>query len=369
MANCPNCQTHLATVREIEGLYYRCNQCGGRAVTLQQIRRTVGDRYISGIVRRVNTATETSSRPCPFCTTPMKWLQLPNPPLDLESCRTCSMVWFDPGKFEQLPVGAVDTPEDAMARALEAEAKWKIEQADARSRGLYGQGAPDEWWKWPLAILGLPVKVDSPEISKRPWATWSLAAVITIISFIAFFHLEDAVQNFGFIPAEWWRYGGLTFLTCFFLHAGFGHLLGNLYFFLLFSGEVEEHLGHWRLLTLTFLSAFVGGLFQLLATPHSTIPCIGASGGISGVMVFYALQFPKGTLAFFMWRFGWIHLPSWCAFALWLLLQLLHYSMQRQGFSFDNVGYMAHFGGVTTGFLLWLRWRKLGLKNAENETV
>jgi membrane associated rhomboid family serine protease len=334
---------------------------------MQQIRRTVGDRYISGIVRRVNTATETSSRPCPFCTTPMKWLQLPNPPLDLESCRTCSMVWFDPGKFEQLPVGAVDTPEDALARALEAEAKWKIEQAATRSRGLYGQGAPDEWWKWPLAILGLPVKVESPEISKRPWATWSLAAVITLISFIAFFNLESAVQNFGFIPAEWWRYGGLTFLTCFFLHAGFGHLLGNLYFFLLFSGEVEEHLGHWRLLALTFLSTFVGGFFQLLATPHSTIPCIGASGGISGVMVFYALQFPKGTLAFFFWRFGWIHLPAWCAFALWLLLQLLNYSMQRRGFSFDNVGYMAHFGGVTTGFLLWLRWRKL--KNDQTEVV
>jgi membrane associated rhomboid family serine protease/Zn-finger nucleic acid-binding protein len=365
MANCPNCQIHLRTIREIEGLYYRCDQCGGRAETMQQIRRTVGDRYISGMVRRVNTATEISPRACPFCASPMKLLQLPNPPLALESCRTCSMIWFDAGKFEQLPVGAVDTPEDAMGRALEAEAKWKMEQAAARSRGLYGQGAPDEWWKWIFAVLGLPVKSQSPEVSKRPWATWSLAAVITVVSVIAFSNLDDAVQNFGFIPAERWRYGGITFLTSFFLHGGWGHLLGNMYFFLLFSAEVEEYLGHWRFLALTLLSALAGSLFQVIGTPHLMEPCVGASGGISGVMVFYALKFPRGTLAFFLWRLGWLHLPAWFAFVLWLLLQAFQYSLQRQGFSFDNVSYLDHFGGVTTGFLLWLWWRKLKTDQAE----
>ncbi len=367
MANCPNCSLPLQTAREREGIYFHCNQCYGRAATIQQIRRTVGDRFVSGFVRSMNTTRQPSQKSCPFCLSPMKTFQLPQPPLMLDSCRACVMIWFDAGQFEQLPEGAVDTPEGAWARSLEAEAKWKLEQN--QNKGLYNQGAPDEWWKWIFAILGLPVKSESVEISKRPWATWSLAAVITIVSVIAFFDLDAAVQNFGFIPAERWRYGGITFLTSFFLHGGFGHLLGNMYFFLLFSGEVEEHLGHWRFLALTFLSALVGDCFQVIGTPHLMVPCIGASGGISGVMVFYALQFPKGTLAFFTWRFGWIHLPSWCAFILWLLLQILYFSLQHNGLSFDNTGYLDHFGGVTTGFVLWLAWRKSGFKNTESNDI
>ena len=147
-------------------------------------------------------------------------------------------------------------------------------------RGL-SNDAPDEPWKWVLAMLGLPVKYDSPEISRRPWATWSLALLMIFISFWAFGDLRDNVQKFGLIPDEKWRYGGLTFLTSFFIHGGVFHLVGNLYFFLLFSGEVEEYLGRWRLLTLVLLSAFVGDWFHILGEPRAHEPSIGASGGIS----------------------------------------------------------------------------------------
>ena len=364
MANCPNCNVALQTVRQREGIYFHCDQCDGRAATVQQVRRTVGDRFVSGLVRKINTATEISTRSCPFCLAPMKLVQLAQPPLMLDSCRSCVMIWFDTGKFEELPEGAVETPEDVMARAMQSEAEWKIQQQSALNRSIYG-GAPDEGWKWIPAILGFPVKYDNAGATQIPWATWSLSAVITIISFWAFFDLRAAVENFGFIPGEAFRYGGITFITAFFLHAGLLHLVGNLYFFLLFGGEVEEYLGWRRFLALTFLSALMGDCFQLVGTPGLMEPCIGASGGIAGVMIFYALKFPRGTLAFFFWRFGWVHLPSWFAFVLWLLLQIIYYSLQRQGLSLDNVGYLAHFGGVTTGFVLWLIWRKLGLKEVE----
>ena len=366
MANCPNCDIALQTVRQREGIYFHCNECDGRAVTIQQIRRTVGDRFISTVVRQVNHAAEVSTRPCPFCQVPMKSFLLPRPAIALDSCRSCGMIWFDAGKFEQLPEGTVETAEDVLFRGLESEAKWKIEQQAARDRGL-SREAPEEWWKWIPAMVGFPVKYDTVAVSQRPWATWSLAAVITFISVIAFFDLKEAVANFGLIPAEMWRYGGATFVTNFFLHAGIMHLVGNMYFFLLFSGEVEEHLGHWRFLVLIFLSALVGNCFHILGNLHSEIPCIGASGGISGVLVFYALQFPKGKLAFFTWRFGWIQLPAWGAFVIWLILQLIGIGMQRAGLS--HVSSMAHVGGVTTGFVLWLFWRKMGQKPVETEEV
>lgn len=368
MANCPNCGIYLQTVRETQGLSYHCRQCGGCTMTAAQVRRHTGDRFATTLLRQMRHATDDSARACPFCSMPMKTFILPQPPIALDSCKSCTTVWFEPGKFEQLPAGILETPEDALGRALEAEASWKMEQQSARDRGL-SREAPDEWWKWIFAIIGLPVKFESREIS-RPWATWSLAAVIIVVSFIAFIDIEDVAQTFGFIPAECWRYGGITFLTSFFLHAGFWHLFGNMYFFLLFAGEVEEHLGHWRFLALVFLAALMGDIFQLIATPGFTEPCIGASGGISGVLVFYALKFPHGKLVFFWWRLGWIQLPAWSAFVLWLLLQMISYSLQRNGVSHDNVGYMAHFGGVTTGILLWLLWRKLDLnpnKEVPNE--
>jgi membrane associated rhomboid family serine protease len=296
----------------------------------------------------------------------MKLLQLPNPPLNLESCRTCSMVWFDAGKFEQLPVGAVDTPESAMARALEAEAKWKMEQQRQDGTIVSGQ-PPDEAWKWIPAFLGLPVKFESSETSRLPWGTWSLSAVITIISIYAFFDLRNAVENFGMIPAHAWRYGGATLITNFFIHGGILHLVGNLYFFLLFGGEVEIFLGLWRFFALIFLSTIFGDFLHMVFNAHSEIPTIGASGGISGVMVFYALRFPRAKLAFLFriwWRFIWIQIPAWVAFGIWLLLQIFGAYLQVAGFS--DVASLAHLGGVLTGFVLWLWWRRL--KNAQAGT-
>ncbi|HEY1786996.1 MAG TPA: rhomboid family intramembrane serine protease, partial [Verrucomicrobiae bacterium] len=88
----------------------------------------------------------------------------------------------------------------------------------------------------------------------------------------------------------------------------------------------------------------------------------------SGVLIFYACQFPRARLGFFFWflrQAGWIQVPAWAAFVLWFLLQLIVLMEQMAGFS--NVSAMAHIGGVTTGLVLWLAWRKLGEKKAAVE--
>jgi membrane associated rhomboid family serine protease len=358
MANCPKCGIALETIRQRDGVYYYCYQCHGRAVTVSQIRRTAGDKFASGLVRKINKATEASERPCPFCHAPMRIVEIYQPEARLDTCKPCTAVWFDAGVFEELPEGVIDSPDNILLSAAEAEAQWKIQERlrlDERT-----DSGPDEDWKWIPAALGLPVKYDTPEMTTWPWALWGLSLVITIVSLYAMTDLEDMVNDFGMIPAEVWRYGGLTLLTSFFLHAGLMHLVGNLYFFLVFGGNVEDYLGRWRFLALVFLSALVGDVFHIMLNPHSTEPCIGASGGISGVLVFFALEFPRARLGFFSWRWGWIRIPAWGGFVLWFLLQLFGIAMQRAGLS--QVSSMAHVGGVTTGFLLWLWWRKLGPK-------
>jgi len=354
MANCPKCEIALDTIRQRDGVYYDCHECHGRAATIPQIRKLTGDKFASGLVRKMNHATELSLRACPFCLDTMKLVQLYEPEVTLHSCKRCTAIWFDPGSFELLPEGIIDNPDNLLLSAAEAEAKWKMQE---RSRLDDGPDEPDAQWKIIPAFIGLPVKFEGHETSDRPWATWGLSAIIAIISFCAFPHLEDAVEKFGMIPAECWRYGGLTLLTSFFLHAGFMHLFGNLYFFLLFGTNVEDHLGRRRFLALIFLSTIVGDIFHIMLEPNSVIPCIGASGGISGVLVFYALQFPGKKLGFFSWRFGWIRIPAWAAFIVWLLLQLLNLSLQKAHLT--HVSSMSHLGGVTTGFVLWLLWRKL----------
>jgi membrane associated rhomboid family serine protease len=241
-------------------------------------------------------------------------------------------------------------------RGIEAVATHRLEQLREVDQCA---NAPDEGWKWIPAIFGFPVESDANALRRYPFFTWSLGVLIVLISVLAFRNLEAAVAAFGFVPAEAWRYGGATFLTSFFLHGGVLHLLGNLYFLLIFGDNVEDFLGRWRYGLLILAATLTGDLVHLLADPGSTTPCVGASGGISGVIVFYALQFPKARLGFmfrYFYRFQWVQIPAWTALVLWLLLQSVGVFQQLHGFS--NVAATAHLGGAAVGFALWLWWRK-----------
>ena len=288
--------------------------------------------------------------------------------LKLDICKRCELVWFDPGEYECIPPsppkvpapGEVDEKKLPQA-AREALALYKVQQIAEQSRAE--DASPDEGWKTVPALFGFPVEEETGSLKHLPWLTFSLAAVIALISISAFSDLKEGIAQFGFVPAEASRYGGFTFLSSFFLHGGVLHLVGNLYFFLIFGDNVEDFLGKWRFLLLIFAAAFFGDFLLLVAQPNSTIPCIGASGGISGVIAFYALEFPHARLGFlirYFYRFKWIQLPAWGAFGLWVLLQLIGSVRQFAGLS--NVASLAHLGGAVVGFLAWLTWGKLQLQ-------
>jgi len=224
----------------------------------------------------------------------------------------------------------------------------------------FDSGAPEESWKQIAAFLGLPVEFDAPEEQQRPWTTWLLAAAVICASFLAFPHLREVVQCFGLIPAQATRLDGLTFITSFFLHAGIIHLAGNMYFLLAFGHAVENFLRPLRYLAVIALAAIIGDLAHIAFDPHSQIPCIGASGGIAGVITFYALNFPRMRLAFlmrwgFVW-FRWIRLPAWFVFVLWILFQLMGALEQKAGMS--SVSSAAHLGGAAVGVVAWIVWRR-----------
>lgn len=363
MPACPCCATPLKTIRQREGLFYLCPTCNGRAVTIPQIRRVAGDRFATSLLRQINTNKLIGRRLCPFCRKRMRLFNSPDPPLELDACKSCGAIWFDPREFEAVPEGASESVNELRLRGAEALGMHRLEQIRSRQRqdAILSQSseAPDELWKTIPALFGFPVETDVNPISNLPLATWSVAALILLVSVRAFFDLDAAVQQFGMIPAEWWRYGGSTLITSFFLHGGIFHLIGNLYFLLVFGDNVEDFLGRWRYLLLILAATMGGDLVHLLAQPTSTVPCIGASGGISGIIVFYALKFPHarlGILFRYFLYFRWLHFPAWGALVLWLLMQFVTAAMQLSGFS--GVAATAHLGGAAVGFLVWLKWRK-----------
>jgi membrane associated rhomboid family serine protease len=208
---------------------------------------------------------------------------------------------------------------------------------------------------WIPAILGLPVEDEDEGLRRWPWLTWWIAAALLIVWLASRDHLEAVIMKFGLIPADTARLGGLTFLTSFFLHAGWLHVLGNLYFLLVFGDNVEDRLGRWRYGMLVLMAALAGGLVHVLGEPRTTIPLVGASGGISAILVFYSLRFPHARLSLlFRWR--WVSLPAWMAFILWALWQGAMVWLQFMGAT--DVSALGHLGGVAAGVALWFVWRK-----------
>ena len=278
----------------------------------------------------------------------MRVIGVQEPSLSLDTCKPCALAWFDPAEFETIPEGAIESVDELELRGRQALAEYQLEQMAKQTRAE--DPLPDSGWKWLPAAFGFPVELDEADSGKVAWATWSLCAAIALVSLIAFSDLRATVWNFGLVPAKLWRYGGFTFISSFFLHGGWLHLIGNLYFLALLGNNVEAFLGARRFLLLMILATLMGDGLHIMLDPRSTVPSIGASGGISGIIAFYALQFPRARIGF-LTRFRWIQLPAWGAFVIWMLMQLWGAVAQYAGFS--NVSAFAHLGGVGMGAVFW----------------
>jgi membrane associated rhomboid family serine protease/Zn-finger nucleic acid-binding protein len=360
---CPRCNVPLKDIRTSGGVFYGCDICGGRAVTIELLRKRFTEESINPLWLHATRGEGCVGLPCPSCQQPMISVPLSDQAeIRVDVCRHCHFIWFDAHEVETL----VPRQPDPVAPELPQKTREVLAIAEVERLAKQAEGsdldsvAPEESWKQIAGFLGMPVEFDAPEEERRPWATWLLSAAIICASLLAFLNLREVVQRFGLIPAEAMRFGGFTFVTSFFLHAGIIHLAGNMYFLLAFGHAMENFLRPLRYLALIALAAFIGDLAHIALDPHSQTPCIGASGGIAGVITFYALNFPRMRLAFLMrWGFVWFHwirLPAWFVFVLWFVFQIIGTLEQRAGMS--SVSSAAHLGGAAFGVLAWLVWQK-----------
>ncbi len=340
------------------GLVWVCLFCGGRAVTFELLRRALPLPLVNRLWQRARSGRYQTRRSCPACQRQMTEVPVASSTattIYLDVCTRCHFVWFDSHELEVLP--KLPAP-PAGSEVLSPEAREALALARLEALKHEPTGAadpPDHWWELAAAVFGMPIEYNDAPLQSRPVLTWSLAALIAVVSLAAMGNLEAAVRTWGLIPAEFGRHFGLTFVTSFLLHGGFLHLLGNLYFLVVFGDNTEDVLGKRRFLLLVVLSAVVGDIAHILADPGSTIPCIGASGGISGVLAYYCLRFPTASVGI-VWWFRWLRIPVWLMFGFWVFLQVSHAFLFTQGIG--NIAVFAHLGGAAVGVLFWLRTRR-----------
>jgi membrane associated rhomboid family serine protease len=143
-------------------------------------------------------------------------------------------------------------------------------------------------------------------------------------------------------------------LTSMFLHGGWMHILGNMWFMWIFGNNVEDAMGHLRFVVFYLLTGAAAVLAQVLLTPASAVPMVGASGAISGVMGAYIVLYPRVrvfmlvVLGFYVTSMAW---PAWMMLGYWLLIQLVSglTALGREG---GGVAFWAHFGGFVAGVAL-----------------
>ena len=145
-----------------------------------------------------------------------------------------------------------------------------------------------------------------------------------------------------------------TPLTSMFMHGGWLHLIGNMWFLYIFGDNVEDAMGHLRFASFYLLCGFAAVGAQMAASPSSAIPMVGASGAIGGVMGAYAVLFPRAPvhmLVFFGFFITRIVVPAFFMLGYWFFIQLLA-GVSSLGSAGGGVAFWAHAGGFLAGIVL-----------------
>jgi rhomboid family protein len=142
----------------------------------------------------------------------------------------------------------------------------------------------------------------------------------------------------------------LTLFSSMFLHGGFLHLFGNMLYLWIFGNNIEDALGHFRFFLFYLVCGLLAAAVQIFSAPDLTVPMIGASGAIAGILGAYLLLFPRArvlTLFFIIIFVKLIRIPAIIILGFWFIIQLL-----GAGTAATNVAFFAHIGGFISGLIL-----------------
>ena len=215
----------------------------------------------------------------------------------------------------------------------------------------------------------LPIGDESEAGAGRPILTWSLVALNLAVFLLEVARPADALQAFvtawGVVPREYsvgrdlaplipvpfWS----TLLTSMFLHGGWMHLGGNMLYLWIFGDNLEHRMGHARFLVFYLLCGLAAGGAHIAFNSGSSVPTVGASGAISGILGGYLLLFPHNKVRV-LTRGGVMAVPAIYVLGFWIFIQFINSvgSMANtwETGSGGGVAYLAHVGGFVAGLVL-----------------
>jgi membrane associated rhomboid family serine protease len=205
----------------------------------------------------------------------------------------------------------------------------------------------------------IPIYDDNPALGK-PLLVITIIAVCIIVWFwqsgLSYQDNNAVIVNFGLTPKVFLSGPLLSFFTLFtsmFMHGGFMHLAGNMLYLWIFGDNIEGALGHFRFVIFYFLCGTAAAFTQILSAPDSTIPMIGASGAVSGVLGAYLIFYPRARIRTFVFLgifITFLRLPAVLLLGFWILGQVISAFISNPGS--PGVAWFAHLGGFFMGMLL-----------------
>ena len=212
-----------------------------------------------------------------------------------------------------------------------------------------------------------PLKDENP-IRRRPILTYALIAInfVIFIGTLLTGTFEQSIEEFGMRPAEMFAGRQLhTIFTSMFLHGGFLHIIGNMWYLWIFGDNIEDVLGRGKFILFYLGAGLVASFAHALSDPGSIIPTIGASGAIAGVLGAYMLLYPWArvhTAVIFFLIPHLVMIPAVVIIGFWFVLQVISASVTWAAGATTGVAYWAHIGGFLAGMLLilpvWMKLRK-----------
>ncbi len=212
----------------------------------------------------------------------------------------------------------------------------------------------------------IPLRDNVPS-STRPWMNYLLISLNVVVflyevTLLKAGLLEKFILHWGFVPFHFLN-SPLpkipTLFSAMFLHGGFMHLVGNMLYLWIFGDNVEDWYGHWQYLIFYLLCGLAASFGQMVTNIHSSMPTIGASGAIAGVLGSYLLLYPNArvlTLIPFGFFLRMIEIPAFFFLGFWFLLQMFSGTLTL-GSQSGGVAWWAHIGGFLAGVVLVLIYK------------
>jgi membrane associated rhomboid family serine protease len=326
---CPSCL----------GIWFDADEFLPVARVLAEKMGSAGDLTQLFKPRQVHGAGSDTRRLCPRCTVSLHNFNYAyDSNILLDKCPQCGGVWTDRGEIKQV------------AAHLKGDPRVEEIGRDLLKHQAYMERIAKKPQPMSPLMFYLPHALpfgDDLERRRFPFLTLGIILLSSAVFTMTMYFSNDLgalFKTWGHTPAQFFS---MTLFTSMFLHAGVVHLLGNMYFLWLFGDNIEDRLGRVWFIPFYLAAGLAADVAQTLADVNSSIPSVGASGAISGVMGAYIVFYPMANIKLFCWG-RIVEVAAVLYLGIWFAFQVGSGLLLGAG-GLSNVAWFAHIGGFAFG--------------------